>query len=58
MAASFSLFEVESVMTNSINRALLSWQENFVGKRRKKASKVASLCIFWIPWQERKQEVR
>ena len=32
---------------------LLSWNSCSVGKKRKRAWKVAPLCIFWSIWKER-----
>lgn len=40
-------------MHSSIREVLLSWHETFVGKKRKKAWKVAPLRLFWTLWRER-----
>ena len=40
-------------MHSSGREVLLSWHGTFVGKKRKKAWKVASLFLFWTLWQER-----
>ena len=33
--------------------SLLGWCGSFVGKKRKKAWKLAPLCFFWMVWKER-----
>ena len=40
-------------MHSSVRGVLLSWNGVPVGKKRKKAWKVAPLCIFWSNWRER-----
>ena len=40
-------------MPFSIKEALLSWQGSFVGKKRKKVQKAASLWLFWTLWKKR-----
>ena len=40
-------------MHSSVRVVLLSWHGTFVGKKRKKAWKVAPLCPFWTFWWER-----
>ena len=49
----FALFGIQWVTHSSIREVLLSWHETFVGKKRKKAWKVAPLCLFWTLWRER-----
>ena len=49
----FALFQVQWVMHSSVRGVLLSWNSCSVDKKRKKAWKVASLCIFWSIWKER-----
>lgn len=39
-----SLFGISWIMPASMKETLLSWNKQFVGKRRK----IAPLCIFWI----------
>ena len=40
-------------MHSFVRGVLLSWNGVPVGKKRKKAWKVAPLCIFWSIWRER-----
>ena len=40
-------------MHSFVRRVLLSWNSCSVGKKKKKAWKVAPLCIFWSIWKER-----
>ena len=49
----FALFQVQWVMHSSVRGVLLSWNSCLVDKKRKKAWKVAPLCIFWSIWKER-----
>ena len=49
----FALFQVQWVMHSSVRGVLLSWNSCSVDKKRKKAWKVAPLCIFWSIWKER-----
>ena len=37
----------------SVRHASFSWQGAWVGKKRKKVSRTAPLCHFWIVWCER-----
>ena len=36
-----------------VRETLLGWFGSFVGKKRKKAWKLALLCLFWVVWKER-----
>ena len=49
----YALFHVPWVMHSSKRGVLLSWNGVPIGKKRKKAWKVAPLCIFWSIWRER-----
>ncbi|KAJ9701721.1 hypothetical protein PVL29_006900 [Vitis rotundifolia] len=49
----FSLFGVAWVLSCTVKETLLGWHGTFVGKTRKKAWKMAPLCIFWSVWKER-----
>ena len=49
----FALFGVQWVMHSSVRGLLLSWGDFLVGRKRKKAWKVALLCLFWSIWTER-----
>ena len=49
----FSLFGVAWVLSGSVKETLIGWHGTFVGKTRKKAWQMASLCIFWSVWNER-----
>ena len=40
-------------MHSSVRGVRLSWNNFSIGKKRKKAWKVAPLCIFWSIWKER-----
>ena len=42
----FSLFGVLWVVPSSVRETLLSWNEPFVGKKRKKVWRMGPLCIF------------
>ena len=53
----FSLFDVQQVLHSSIKRNLIGWHGAFVSKRKKKAWRVASLCLMWTLWKERKERV-
>ena len=53
----FALFGVQWVMPNSIKETILSWNDSFVGKKRKKAWNAAPLCLFWTLWKERNRKV-
>ena len=41
------------MMHSSVRGFLLSWCGSPVGKKKKKAWKVAPLCVFWTLWRER-----
>ena len=43
----FALFHVQCVMHSFVRGVFLSWSGLSIGKKRKKAWKVAPLCIFW-----------
>ena len=43
----FSLIGVQCVLHSSIKRNLLDWHDAFVGKRREKAWRAATLCLMW-----------
>ena len=49
----FALFGVHWVMHSLVRGLLLSWGGFPVGRKRKKAWKVAPLCLFWSVWRER-----
>ena len=49
----FSLFGISWTLSCTVKATLLGWNEVFVGKRRKRAWKMAPLCIFWSIWKER-----
>ena len=49
----FSLFGVYWTLSCTVKATLLGWNGGFVGKRRKRAWQMASLCIFWSVWKER-----
>ena len=49
----FSLFGVSWTLLCIVKATLLGWNGGFVGKRRKRAWKMAPLCIFWSVWNER-----
>ena len=40
-------------MHPSVRGLLLSWGGSFLGRKRKKAKKVAPLYLFWTIWRER-----
>ena len=42
----FSLFKVYWVMQSTIKETLLGWHGSFVGRKQKKAWRVAPLCLF------------
>ena len=44
----FSLFGVIWVLHATLRRTLLSWHESFVGKKWRKAWRMASLCVFGL----------
>ena len=48
-----SLFGVQWVMHSSVRRNLLGWHGSFMGKKREKAWRVATLCLMWTIWKER-----
>ena len=52
-----AIFDLQWVMPVLIKDALISWRGAFVGKKRKKAWKAASLCLFWTLWKERIKEL-
>ena len=41
------------MLNTSVQAMLLSWHSHSIGKRRKKAWNVASLCFFWTILKER-----
>ena len=43
----FALFHVQCVMHSFVRGVFLNWSGLSIGKKRKKAWKVAPLCIFW-----------
>ena len=43
----FSLFGMSWTLSCTVKETLLGWNGEFVGKGRKKAWQMASLCIFW-----------
>ena len=43
----FALFGVTWVLPCSVRETLLGWYGSFVGKKRRKAWKLAPLCLFW-----------
>ena len=49
----FVLFVVTQVLLCSVRETLLGWYGSFVGKKLKKAWKLATLCLFWAVWKER-----
>ena len=49
----FTLFGVTWVLPYSVRETLFCWLGSFVGKKRKKAWKLALLCLFWAVWKER-----
>ncbi|KAJ9684352.1 hypothetical protein PVL29_016699 [Vitis rotundifolia] len=49
----FTLFGVTWVLPSSVRETLLSWHGSFVGKKRKKAWRVAPFHIFWTVWKAR-----
>ena len=49
----FSLFGVTWTLSCTVKETLLGWHGAFVGKGRKKAWQMTSLCIFWSIWKER-----
>ena len=49
----FALFDVQWVMHSSMRGVLFSWGDSLVGKKSKKAWKVAPLYLFWSIWRER-----
>ena len=54
----FFLFGVAWVLSYSVKETLLlGWHGSFMSKARKKSWKVASLCIFWMVWKEKKMLV-
>ena len=53
----FALFGVTWVLLCSVRETLLGWFGSFVGKKCKKAWKLASLCLFWAVWKERNRMV-
>ena len=53
----FPLFGVQWAMHSSVKGFLLSWGGFPVGRKRKKAWKVALLCLFWSIWRERNRRV-
>ena len=40
-----------------VRGVLVSWAGSFIGKKRKKAWKVAPLCLFWSVWRERNRRI-
>ena len=53
----FVLFDVQWVMHSSMRGLLLSWGGFLVGRKMKKAWKVALLCLFWSIWRERNSRI-
>ena len=47
------LFGVSWVFPFSVKETLLGWRGSFVGKKRKVAWQVGSLCLFWVIWKAR-----
>ena len=47
------LFGVSWVFPFSVKETLLGWRDSFVGKKRKVAWQVGSLCLFWVIWKAR-----
>ena len=41
------------VLSGLVKETLFGWHGAFVGKTRKKAWQMVSLCIFWLVWKER-----
>lgn len=52
-----AIFDLQWVMPVLIKDELIRWRGAFVGKKRKKAWKAASLCLFWTLWKERIKEL-
>ena len=51
----FSLFRVAWVIPSLVRVLLLSWQDSFAGKKRRKEWSVTYFCIFWTIWREQNQ---
>ena len=41
------------MVPSSVRETLLSWNESFMGKKRKKVWRTDPLCIFWTVWKAR-----
>ena len=52
----FTLFDVHWVMNSLMKGLFLSWGRSFVGRKRKKAWKVAHLCNFLDHLEGKKYE--
>ena len=48
-----SLVGVSWAFPFSVKETLLGWRDSFVGKKRKVAWQVGSLCLFWVIWKAR-----
>ena len=48
-----SFFGVSWVFPFSVKETFLGWRGSFVGKKRKVAWQVGSLCLFWVIWKAR-----
>lgn len=44
-------FGVVWVLQSLVKATLLSWQGRFIGKKRKKAWKIAPLCLYYTIWK-------
>lgn len=53
----FSLFGIAYMLHSLVKTTLLSWHGHFAGKKRKKACKVAPLCLSWTIWEVRNRRV-
>ena len=53
----FALFGLSWVLPSSVRELLSSWHGSFLGRKRKKVSQAALLCLFWTVWKERNNRV-
>ena len=53
----FALFGLSWVLPSSVRELLSSWHGSFLGRKRKKVSRAALLCLFWTVWKERNNRV-
>lgn len=52
----FYLFDFSQVLPFSVKILQQEWRGSFVSKNRKKIWRTATLCLFWILWQERNKK--